>query len=238
HTGGWSLGIVTSPDILNEGVAGCGGGSPSGIGFNLCGGSEEDRFPDDTWKAPDGTWLPPGGLSDDQGFYILAEDGSEIRLDDNSNPITDTGRPYLILSDPPLSEGGTAQEEGIEGDLADCDYVSQLWEPEVGPAYPFAPDYVLEVDENGNFIDPDPLDPAEVPAPSLELGDGRLAGACTVVAMPERTSQAHYDFIYNGAVAGAGYGWGGQSAAGMMPAFGALLPPDYIQAVVDYERGL
>jgi len=56
--------------------------------------------------------------------------------------------------------------------------------------------------------------------------------------MPERTSQAHYDFVYTGAVAGKGYGRGGQSAAGLMPGFGGMLPPDYIQAVVDYERGL
>ena len=54
----------------------------------------------------------------------------------------------------------------------------------------------------------------------------------------ERTSQAHYEFIFTGANAGAGYGNGGQSHGGMMPGFGGVLPPDLIQAVVDYERGL
>ncbi len=56
--------------------------------------------------------------------------------------------------------------------------------------------------------------------------------------MPERTSYAHYNFIYNGADSGSGYGDGGMSGAGMMPGFGKLLPPQLIQAVVDYERGL
>ena len=40
------------------------------------------------------------------------------------------------------------------------------------------------------------------------------------------------------ALAGLGGVWGGLSAAGMMPGFGASLPVEYIQAVVDYERGL
>ncbi|MCP5030321.1 MAG: cytochrome c, partial [Actinomycetia bacterium] len=48
HTSGWSLGAVTSQAVLEEGVAGCGGGNPSGIGYNLCGGAVLDRFPDDT----------------------------------------------------------------------------------------------------------------------------------------------------------------------------------------------
>lgn len=238
HTAGWSLGIDVSPDVLTEGVAGCGGGDPSGIGFNLCGGSVKDRFPDDTWKRADGTWLPAEGLDDDEGFYIEAADGSKVRLDENSNPVTDDGTRYIVLSDPPLAEGGAAEGESVEGDLADCAYVSQLWETDAGDAYPFAADYVLEVDENGDFIDPDPLDPGDVPGEVRELVDGRLVGDCTIVEMPERTSQAHFDFIYNGADAGAGYGRGGQSTAGMMPGFGQLLPPDYIQAVVDYERGL
>ncbi|MEL6982787.1 MAG: hypothetical protein AAFO29_10225, partial [Actinomycetota bacterium] len=55
HTSGWSLGLDVVPDILDEGVAGCGGGDPSGIGFNLC-GSVQNRFPDDAWLLPDGTW--------------------------------------------------------------------------------------------------------------------------------------------------------------------------------------
>ena len=240
HTAGWSLGPVATPDALNPGVAGCGGGDPSGIGFNLCGGSVKDRFPDDAWKAPDGTWLPPEGLDDDLGFYILAEDGSKVRLDGNGSPVADDGTPYLVLSDPPQEPDADPipPEESVDGDLAACSYVSQLWQPDAGPAFPFAADYELELDENGDFVAPEPLDEADVPGEVLELADGRLIGDCTVVEMPERTSRAHYDFIYNGAVGGAGYGRGGQSTAGMMPGFGALLPPDYIQAVVDYERGL
>jgi hypothetical protein len=124
-----------------------------------------------------------------------------------------------------------------------------LWEPGgvSSLAYPFASDYVLEVaDDNtpddvattNGFVDPPRLLPEDLPGEVVELGDGRLGGGCTVIDMPERTSYAHYDFIYNGANAGQGYGRGGLSAAGMMPGFGALLPEDYIQAVVDYERGL
>ena len=89
--------------MLDEGVAGCGGGNPSGIGFNLCGGSVVDRFPDDVWKAADGSWLPVEGLADDDGFYIEAADGSKIRLDANSNPMTDDGEAYLVLSEPETS---------------------------------------------------------------------------------------------------------------------------------------
>ncbi|MEZ5342900.1 MAG: c-type cytochrome [Acidimicrobiales bacterium] len=61
HTAGWSLGTSVFPNLLDEGIAGCGGGSPSGIGFNLCGDSLEHRFPDDSWKLPDGSWAPAGG---------------------------------------------------------------------------------------------------------------------------------------------------------------------------------
>ncbi len=255
HTAGWSLGIDVVPDILTPGVAGCGGGNPSGIGYNLCGSSVTSTFPDDFWLAADGSWLPREGLffegvdanndgdTDDDGdtpasFYIEAADGSQVRLDENGNPVTDDGQIYLILSDPPLMEGVEQPEASRDGDLAACAYVSQLWEDSSGRAYPFAPDHVLETDENGDFIDPPELDPAAVPGELLELADGRLAGDCTVVEMPPRTSYAHYDFIYNGAEAGTGYGRGGMSGAGMMPGFGHLLPPELIQAVVDYERGL
>ncbi len=113
HTAGWSLGpSVPHPggDPLSEGVAACGGGNPSGIGWNLCGGVEQ-HFPDDAWKLPDGSWAPEGGLADDEGFYYLAMDGTEIRLDDRGSPITGQQKPdgtdefYRILDD---------------GDLADC----------------------------------------------------------------------------------------------------------------------
>ncbi len=240
HTAGWSLGPDVTPNALEPGVAGCGGGDPSGIGFNLCGGSVKDRFPDDTWKRADGSWLPPEGLDDDEGFYLEATDGSKVRLDANGSPITDAGEPYLILTDVSTVAGGeSTAAPDLDGDLAACGYVSQLWQPDADVAYPFAADAEVAVDsETGDFVEPDPLDPADVPGDVYELSDGRLVGDCTIVAMPERTSQAHYDFIYNGANAGAGYGEGGLSAAGMMPAFGAMLPPDYIQAVVDYERGL
>ncbi len=72
----------------------------------------------------------------------------------------------------------------------------------------------------------------------LTLDSGRLATGCDVVEMPPRTSRAHFEFIYSGADAGSGYGRGGMSGAGMMPGFGKILPREYIQAVVDYERGL
>lgn len=276
HTAGWSLGPNVVPDLLAAGVAGCGGGNPSGIGYNLCGGSVKDRFPDDFWKAADGGWLPPEGLSDDEGFFIEAADGSPIRLDENGVPVNDDGFPYIVLGEAradgaaPADEAAsaevsesaddvdttttaedttttTADDDGALtadvsderiGDLADCGYVSQLWEGATGGTYPFAPDYELEVDENGEFVDPDELTPADVPGEMIELSDGRLAGDCTIIEMPERTSYAHYDFIYNGAEAGSGYGRGGLSAAGMMPGFGHTLPPELIQAVVDYERGL
>ena len=240
HTAGWSLGPDVAPDVLEPGVAGCGGGDPSGIGFNLCGGSVKDRFPDDTWKRADGTWLPPEGLDDDQGFYIEAADGSKVRLDANGSPVTDAGERYLILTgvSTVVDDEATPAPE-LEGDLAACGYVSQLWQPETGLAYPFAAGVEPEVDEeSGDFIEPEVLSSADVPGDVYQLSDGQLIGDCTIVAMPERTSQAHYNFIYNGADAGAGYGEGGLSAAGMMPGFGAMLPPDYIQAVVDYERGL
>lgn len=240
HTAGWSLGPDVSLNALEPGQAGCGGGDPSGIGFNLCNGSVKDRFPDDTWKRPDGTWLPSEGLDDDEGFYIEASDGSKVRLDANGSPVTGDGERYLIFTDVSTVAGGeSTPAPELDGDLAACEYVSQLWQPDVGGAYPFAADADPEIDpDTGDFAAPEELDPADVPGDVYELSDGRLVGDCTVVAMPERTSEAHFNFIYNGANAGAGYGEGGLSAAGMMPGFGALLPPDYIQAVVDYERGL
>ena len=72
----------------------------------------------------------------------------------------------------------------------------------------------------------------------IEFADGRIGTGCEVIEMPPRTSQAMYEFVYNGAEAGRGYGRGGQSGQGMMPGFGSTLPPDYIQAAVDYVRGL
>jgi len=230
HTAGWSLGTGAVPGVLEEGVAGCGGGDPSGIGYDLCGGGVHNRFPDDTWKRADGSWLPAEGLDDDQGFYIEAADGSKIRLDDNGKPATDDGRSYLVLSE------ATTPDQG--GDLADCGFVSQLWQPETGPAYAFAPDHELALDESEKFIAPPAITQADAPGEAVTLIDGRVAGDCTFVEMPDRTSQAHVDFVTAGATAGAGYGRGGQSHAGMMPGFGGVLPPELIQAVVDYERGL
>jgi mono/diheme cytochrome c family protein len=254
HTSGWSLGAGTSPGLLDEGTAGCGGGDPSGIGFNLCNGSVLNRFPDDTWKRADGSWMPAEGLFDDEGGYIEAADGSKVRLDEGGNPITDDGDRYLVIDDgaagpaDPAGDGSAAGGAGEltasggaggdPGDLASCEFVSQLWETQAGETYPFAPGADPEVDETGAFVDPPELDPADVPGDLLVLSDGRLAGDCAIVEMPERTSQAHFDFIYGGAEAGSGYGRGGLSAAGMMPGFGGVLPPELIQAVVDYERGL
>lgn len=237
HTAGWSLGPdVPHPagDPLAEGVAGCGGGYPSGIGFSLCGGIES-RFPNDTWKLPDGTWAPPGGLADDDGFYFLANDGSRVPVDEKSVPVRADGTVYEIL------EGG---EE--DGDLADCRFVSDLWEPEgvTAEKYAFLPNTDLVPDDSADgFVNPDELTFEDAQDMSTEgeavvFGDKRIGVDCTIIDMPERTSRAQYDFIYNGANAGEGYGRGGLSAAGMMPGFGKSLPPEFIQAVVDYERGL
>ena len=90
----------------------------------------------------------------------------------------------------------------------------------------------------GAFIDPEPLEPGDIEGDVLRLEDGRLVSGCTIIDMPPRTSQAMYDFIYNGAEAGTGYGRGGLSSAGMMPGFGKILPPDLIHAVIDYLRGM
>ncbi len=258
HTAGWSLGTTTVPDILAPGVAGCGGGDPSGIGFNLCGGSVKDRFPDDTWKLPplnviqqrqpdlvdlvtpsdaqsdfvdtnDDMWAPLAGLNDDEGEFILSAEGDIIRLDDKGLPLTDSGETYIILDD-----------ETNAGNLAECSYISKLWQPETGEAYPFDPDVELVELEDGGFEDPEELTLTSpgISDEAVQLANNRIVDDCTIAEMPERTSQAHYEFIYNGADAGVGYGRGGQSAAGLMPGFGSTLPPELIQAVVDYERGL
>lgn len=231
HTGGWSLGPVVAPDVLDQGVAGCGGGDPSGIGFNLCDGSTLVRFPDDIWKTPDGAWPPVGGLTDDDGRpFILSMDDEEIFLDEKGQPVTDkvdadgVPVPYLIIQ---------------EGDLADCLSVSGLWEPETGEPYPYDASRPVGYDsEAGKFIDPPELTLDDLGSDAFELPDGRLVDECDVINMPERTSNAHVDFIYTGSDAGQGYGEGGMSGAGMMPGFGGTLPLDLIQAVVDYERGL
>ncbi len=233
HTAGWSLGPAVpwlpDTDPLADGVAGCGGGNPSGIGFSLCGGIH-DRFPDDSWKLPDGTWAPQGGLSDGDGFFYLSMAGDEIRLDDKGLPINDEGVPYEVLTD-----------EANYGNLAECSAYSGLWEPDgVAPdAYPYALGQALIADGSvDGFENPEPIDLESLNDGDLELADGRVGFECEIIEMPERTSYSQFNFIYNGANAGSGYGRGGQSAAGMMPGFGALLPEDYVQAVVDYERSL
>ena len=261
HTAGWSLGPVLTPNVLDEGIAGCGGGNPSGIGYNLCGGSLHERFPDDTWKLPDtgdthviessgveivldGGWLPSGGLTGEDGRnYLLGADGTtRVQLDEKGVPLSDivgadgVNTPYLILEN---------------GDLAACEFVSNLWEPAgiAADAYAWdprvglvvAPEGTTELNTDG-FLDPaeitvDDLD-GEFDGETVVLADRRIAASCEITEMPPRTSQAQYDFVYSGADQGAGYGRGGQSHAGMMPGFGASLPPDLIQAVIDYERGL
>lgn len=223
HTSGWSLGLDSVPDILEPGIAGCGGGDPSGIGPSLCG--ELAHFPDDTWLKPDGSWL-------EVGESPVAEDGTIIELDDKGNPMTgledDLGEPieYEILAD---------------GDLADCSFISGLWEPGgiAADAYPFDPEFVYVPDDSEDgFVDPPVLTLADLSDTTVELSGGRLGGDCTIIEMPPRTSQANFDFIYEGAEAGKGYGRGGLSSGGMMPAFGGILPPDLIQEVVNYIRGL
>lgn len=244
HTAGWSLGADIRPDVLDEGVAGCGGGNPSGIGFNLCGGSVKETFPDDTWLRPDGTWYMevesgdrvtsphPGNPEGYDGSYIEAMDGTQIKLNDSGNPVNADDENYIVLR---AGEGGGDERNG---DLADCSFVSNLWEPEVGPIYPYDPDIPLELDENGDFIYPAEITVDEVGGDAFQLASNRIVAGCDIVEMPPRTSQAHYDFIARGADAGVGYGEGGLSGAGMMPGFGKMLPPEMIQAVVDYERGL
>lgn len=273
HTAGWSLGLQAVPGLLDEGVAGCGGGNPSGIGFSLCSGATKDKFPDDTWLLPDGSWYARASdspLSDPtpvagnpvgyDGTYVLAADGTRIELNEQGNPMDASGEQYLILGPPPADDDSseTAEEDAGEtsedrsGDLAQCEYVSGLWEYSgtegaqfeglaSGQRYPFAQGAEVVYDEETHtFIDPDPISAGDLAdlGEVLELEDKRLAAGCTFVEMPPRTSQAMYNFIYNGAEAGAGYGRGGQSTAGMMPGFGKILPPEYIQAVVEYERGL
>ncbi len=241
HTAGWSLGATVVPNVLDDGIAACGGGDPSGIGFSLCGGIKE-RFPDDTWKDPRGGWLDvndPLANGPDGEVFVLAQDLTQIPLDDKGNAVTNRSDavgdaiPYMILP---------------SGDLADCLYYSDLWEPAGIPAdaYAFDPRIaLLTTDETGEgitapFVDPPVLTEesigGEFTGSVITLADRRIGAGCTVVEMPERTSNGHYNFIVNGANAGAGYGRGGQSGAGMMPAFGKILPPDLLQAVVDYER--
>ncbi len=234
HTAGWSLGIDVVPNVLDEGVAGCGGGNPSGIGFPLCGGSTKNHFPDDAWLRPDGSWYGPNSPAGYDGSFIEAVDGTEIALNDAGSPVTGAGEPYLILG-PAEGEGGEAQN----GDLAECGFVSGLWQPETGLAYPFDPDFALVTDESADgFEDPPMLTAEEVEGDVLVLSDNRLVSDCSIIEMPPRTSVAMFEFIYNGAEAGAGYGEGGLSGAGMMPGFGKTLPPEMIQAVVEYVRGL
>jgi mono/diheme cytochrome c family protein len=224
HTAGWSLGTDSVPDALDEANAACGGGDPSGIGYSLCGGITE-RFPHDTWLKPDGGWL-------EVGESPIAEDGTVIELDDKGKPLTGASVDF----EPVLYE----VLDG--GDLADCSFKSNLWEPDgvASDAYPYDGSdfaYVADESEDG-FVDPPELSASDLSGETVVLSGGRLGGDCTVVAMPPRTSQANFDFIYNGAEAGKGYGRGGQSHRGMMPAFGAILPSDLIQEVVNYIRGL
>ena len=160
-------------------------------------------------------------------------DGTRIPLNDSGNPVNEAGETYLILG---ADEGGGGEDRN--GDLADCGFVSNLWQPEVGLAYPYDPAIPLEKDENGDFIYPTELALGEAGGDAFQLVSGRIVADCEIIEMPPRTSQAHYDFIAKGANAGAGYGEGGLSGAGMMPGFEKMLTPEMIQAVVDYERGL
>ncbi len=234
HTAGWSLGLDVVPDVLDEGVAGCGGGSPSGIGFNLCGGSVKNHFPDDAWLRPDGSWFGPNSPAGYDGSFVEAMDGTQISLNDSGLPVTPGGEPYLILG-PAAGEDGEAQN----GDLAECSFVSGLWQPEAGLAYPFDPVNGVAFDEEADgFADPEPLLLENVEGDAFVLEDSRIVSGCSIIEMPPRTSTAQYNFIYNGAELGTGYGDGGLSSAGMMPGFGKILSPELIQAVVDYVRGL
>ncbi|MGH1502559.1 MAG: c-type cytochrome [Acidimicrobiales bacterium] len=238
HTAGWSLGpSVNHPggDPLAEGIAACGGGYPSGIGYSLC-GDITSRFPNDTWKNPDGSWTPEGGNVDtaDGSFYFESMEGDIIAINDSGQPVTADGEVYEILE-------GTDEHPEQDGDLALCAWISGLWEPGgiAADAYAFDPTHQFTLDEaTGQFVDPPELTLADAGEGAIQFVDRRIGVDCEVTEMPERTSYAHYNFIYNGADSGSGYGDGGMSGAGMMPGFGKLLPPQLIQAVVDYERGL
>lgn len=230
HTAGWSLGIETVPNVLEEGVAACGGGNPSGIGFNLCGGSVKSHFPDDSWLRPDGSWYPPAGSSDYDGSYIEAMDGTRIAVGENG-PENAEGEPYIIL-------GAAEDNEDQAGDLATCAYRSGLWTSDDG-IYPFDSTVGVKQDPDnpGEFIAPEEQTMESVPGEGvMQLADGTFVSGCDIVEMPPRTSVAQYNFIMKGADAGKGYGQGGFSSGGMMPGFGRVLPPDYVQAVVDYTR--
>jgi mono/diheme cytochrome c family protein len=273
HTSGWSLGLEVMPNLKEEGVAGCGGGDPSGIGYNLCNGSVHNRFPDDTWHLPDGSWYRierldgsttapiQGNPAGYDGTYVLDMEENRIPISDTGQPLTESGEPYIILGENPGPDG-----EDVYGDLAECGFVSKLWQPEVGPAYPVDPTRPILDDGEGHFVmvaeqgdlealnakladgqdpievgdlvDPIKINTDQVGEGAMTLDDGSIVAQCTIVDMPTRTSQAMYEFIYNGADAGVGYGRGGLSAGGQMPGFGKMLPPELIQAVVDYERGL
>ncbi len=231
HTAGWSLGLDTSPNVLEEGIAACGGGNPSGIGFNLCGGSVKQHFPDDTWLRPDGSWYPQPGVSTYDGSYVEAMDGTRIDLIEGV-PVDDSGDPFLILS-------AAQDNEDQAGDLAACSYQSGLWSSDSG-IYPFdsATPPVPDPADPSSFLDPEPQTIDQVPGEGvMELSDGTFVSGCEIIEMPPRTSVAQFDFIMSGAEAGKGYGEGGFSSGGMMPGFGRSLPPEYVQAVVDYTRG-
>lgn len=230
HTAGWSLGAEVMAqvgvDLLDPEYAGCAGGNPSGIGFSICDGATENHFPDDTWLMPDGSW--PGeemrGIGPDGEAGVFAMDGTLILLDDGGLPVDPTGEPYIILD---------------TGDLADCGFVSALWADDNGDVYPYDPDVRLVVDDSANqFVEPPRFVPADGAEGVLTLADGRIGVGCETIEMPERTSMSMYEFVYNGADAGRGYGRGGQSGQGMMPGYGSMLPPDLIQAAIDYVRGL
>ena len=62
-----------------------------------------------------------------------------------------------------------------------------------------------------------------------------LTGGSTNAHFPNSADMV--DFIQNGTENGVGYGEQGQGS-GKMPAFGALLTEEQIEAIVDYERGL
>ncbi len=231
HTAGWSLGAdvmaQVGVDLLDPEFAGCAGGNPSGIGFSICDGAVFNHFPDDTWLMPDGSWRTDDmdGIGPNGEAGVLAMDNTLILLDDKGIPVDGTGEPYIITD---------------AGDLADCGFVAALWADDNGNVYPYDRDGTrLVVDDSSNGF----VEPAEFVAPAdavnvIEFSDGRIGTGCEVIEMPPRTSQAMFEFVYNGAEAGRGYGRGGQSGQGMMPGFGAMLPPDYIQAAVDYVRGL
>ena len=190
HTAGWSLSIdAMHPRCArSEGVAGCGGGNPSGIGFNLCGGSVKDRFPDDTWKrARRQRGYRPGDWTTIRASTSKRADGSKVRLDGNGN----TGRRRrravsgLHRREHGRRRRGDTRRPNSTVTLRRAQYVSQLWQPDSEdwptPSPP-TPNW-RSTRRSGDFVNSRPqlAGIEDVPGDVIRAEPiGRLVGDCTV----------------------------------------------------------